>query len=182
MNRTAKAVTIVVALVLALVMSVAVYAAEDERPDEGPGIVSRMEVLKSLPCFQCHSLDAFTAGPGAGKFSHEMHISMSGLHCNQCHNIKGHETPTLKGDACGQCHSTDKMTYPGGGMGEVIFNHSGHAAMFSCGQCHAEIFKMKKGGVEMTMTPMYKGEYCGTCHNGQMAFKAQDCTRCHKTG
>jgi c(7)-type cytochrome triheme protein len=181
MNRTAtKAVIVVAALAAVLVTSVVVRASEAEKAGE-PRVMSRAEVLKSLPCFECHSLDAFMAQPGEGVFSHEMHTMMSGLHCNQCHNIKGHEVPTLKGEACGQCHSTGRMTYSGGGMGKVAFDHAAHGSMFSCGQCHDGTFKMKQGGVKMTMTAMYQGKLCGSCHNGQMAFSSQDCARCHRS-
>lgn len=181
MNRTTKAASMAAVLALVLLTAAAVYATEAGKAGEAPVIRSRTEVLKSLPCFECHSLDAFMAQPGEGVFSHEMHGMMSGLHCNQCHNIRGHELPTLKGEACAQCHSTDKMTYSGGGMGKVTFNHSMHGQMFSCRECHADTFKMKQGGVKMTMTPMYQGKYCGSCHNGQMAFSSQDCMKCHKS-
>ena len=134
-------------------MAVAVHATEAKRAEEEP-LKTRQEVLATLPCFECHSVDRFMAEPEAGVFSHSMHGMMSGLHCNQCHDIKGHDTPTLKGGSCGQCHSTETITYSGGGMGKVAFGHAAHTAMFSCQHCHPGPFKMKKGGVRMTMAPM----------------------------
>jgi c(7)-type cytochrome triheme protein len=181
MNRTRLFAAVLAALAaLFLTTAAAVYATEAEHAGEEP-VKSREEVLSTLPCFGCHSLEKFLSQPGEG-FSHEMHGMMSGLHCNQCHEIKGHEMPTLKGAACGGCHSTGKITYAGGGMGKVAFNHEAHGSMFSCMQCHPDNFKMKKGGVKMTMTPMYKGKLCGSCHNGQMAFASQECTKCHRMG
>jgi c(7)-type cytochrome triheme protein len=179
MNRTRPGAAVLAALaVLFLTTAASVYATEAERVGEET-VKSREEVLSTLPCFKCHSVEKFLSQSGEG-FSHEMHRMMSGLHCNQCHEIKGHEMPNLKGEACGGCHSTGTITYSGGGMGQVAFDHAAHGSMFSCMQCHPDAFRMKKGGVKMMMSPMYKGKLCGTCHNGQMAFASQDCTKCHK--
>ncbi len=101
MNRTKLAVAALAALFI--LTAAGVYATEAERAEEEP-VKSRAEVLETLPCFKCHSLEKFLSQPGEG-FSHEMHGMMSGLHCNQCHVIKGHEMPDLKGEACGGCHS-----------------------------------------------------------------------------
>jgi c(7)-type cytochrome triheme protein len=30
------------------------------------------------------------------------------------------------------------------------------------------------------MDEIFKGEFCGKCHNGKMAFAATDCGKCHK--
>jgi c(7)-type cytochrome triheme protein len=41
---------------------------------------------------------------------------------------------------------------------------------------------MKKG-MKITMADMNAGKNCGTCHNGEKAFKsseAADCAKCHK--
>jgi c(7)-type cytochrome triheme protein len=185
MNRTRLVTAVLVALAALLLMAAGtVYATgggkASEAEEEAP-VMSREEGLKTLPCFKCHSPEKFLSQSGEG-FSHEMHGMMTGLHCNQCHEIKGHEMPNLKGAACGGCHSLGKMTYAGGGMGKVAFNHEAHGAMFSCNQCHPDTFRMKRGGVKMTMTPMYKGKLCGVCHNGQMAFASQACSKCHNMG
>jgi len=159
-------------------------------------------------CNSCHNLSNFTF-PGAGMpvaFSHQSHAKRES--CSACHpglfNTKrGASKITMemmyKGDSCGKCHdgkkafaSTDctkchKMTafkkelsYPSGGLSPAIFSHETHTAMFECNNCHTALFKFKKGGSGMKMDDLYQGEFCGSCHNGEMAFGATECQNCHK--
>jgi c(7)-type cytochrome triheme protein len=68
--------------------------------------------------------------------------------------------------------------------GKVVFDGKVHADKgLKCNECHTKIFKMKKGSAEMTMAEINAGKFCGECHNGEKAFKADDaanCGRCHK--
>jgi c(7)-type cytochrome triheme protein len=68
--------------------------------------------------------------------------------------------------------------------GKVIFDGKVHAEHgLKCGDCHTKIFKMKKGAEAMTMKDINSGKFCGECHNGTRAFKADDaanCGKCHK--
>ncbi len=178
MSKARQTTLLLAVLALALcaaVVSTAVAAEKDEP------VKSREEVLKTLPCFECHSLKKYVSPPSPGVFSHELH-GMFDLHCNSCHEISGHEMPMLKGAACASCHSMSVFEYTGGGMGKVKFNHESHGAMFSCSKCHPDVFPMKRGGAKMTMDAMYKGKSCGSCHNGRMAFASQDCMKCHRMG
>ena len=76
------------------------------------------------------------------------------------------------------------LEFNGGPMGTVHFSGKVHAdAGLKCNACHTKIFKMKKGGDKITMAAINKGQFCGTCHNGEKAFKAndpKDCKKCHK--
>lgn len=76
------------------------------------------------------------------------------------------------------------VEFNGGAMGKVVFDGKSHAAKgLKCTDCHTKIFPMKKGGVKMTMADINAGKFCGTCHNGTKAFKANDpanCSKCHK--
>jgi c(7)-type cytochrome triheme protein len=76
------------------------------------------------------------------------------------------------------------VEYAGGPMGKVTFDGKAHADKGAkCNDCHTKIFKMKKGSTKITMATMNKGENCGTCHNGDKAFKSSDpknCKTCHK--
>ena len=68
--------------------------------------------------------------------------------------------------------------------GTVVFSGSTHAdAGLKCKDCHPKIFKKKKhGATKMTMAELDKGEYCGTCHNGEIAFSTTskaNCKKCH---
>jgi len=64
----------------------------------------------------------------------------------------------------------------------AIFPHWVHRARFRCYVCHPAIFKMELGSSEITMDKIRKGEFCGACHNGRVAFAVefQSCDRCHR--
>jgi c(7)-type cytochrome triheme protein len=181
MNKAGRISRLFVALAVAMCVLAASAALASEQAEEAEPVKPREEVLQSLPCFECHSLQKYMSAPALGVFSHELH-GMFDLHCNACHDIAGHEMPRLKSEACGSCHSMSVFEYTGGGMGKVKFNHEAHGAMFSCGKCHPDAFPMKRGGAKMKMNPMYEGKSCGFCHDGQMAFASRDCMRCHGTG
>ena len=68
----------------------------------------------------------------------------------------------------------------------VIFSHKVHAEDkgLSCDMCHSGLFdavalKVQKKS-DFNMESLYKGKYCGACHNGQIAFASNtQCARCH---
>ncbi len=64
-------------------------------------------------------------------------------------------------------------------MPPVIFPHWFHRIRFKCKVCHEDIFVMKAGANEVTMIKIIKGEYCGKCHNGRIAWAPLYCDRCH---
>jgi len=73
------------------------------------------------------------------------------------------------------------VEFEGGGAGKVVFDGKKHAdAGLKCNDCHTAIFPMKKGAVKITMADINAGKACGTCHNGEKAFKASECAKCHK--
>lgn len=73
------------------------------------------------------------------------------------------------------------VEFEGGKLGKVVFDGKVHAdAGNKCNNCHTAIFPMKKGGVKITMADINAGKFCGTCHNGEKAFKATECAKCHK--
>ena len=68
----------------------------------------------------------------------------------------------------------------------VLFSHSYHVETLKlgCESCHSGTFEMaaltaqKKG--DFTMESLSKGKYCGSCHNGRMAFSSDThCAICH---
>lgn len=68
----------------------------------------------------------------------------------------------------------------------VLFSHTSHvgAAELECDTCHDDIFDMESLLVQenddFTMEALYEGKYCGTCHDGSMAFASNtQCARCH---
>jgi hypothetical protein len=38
---------------------------------------------------------------------------------------------------------------------------------------------MKAGANEVTMAKIIEGQYCGACHNGEIAWSIENCDICH---
>ncbi len=64
-------------------------------------------------------------------------------------------------------------------MTDAVFPHKAHNKWLSCDLCHPKIFAMKAGGTDFTMAEIWKGEFCGRCHD-KVAFPTRHCYRCHK--
>ncbi|WP_211097278.1 c(7)-type cytochrome triheme domain-containing protein [Herbaspirillum sp. ST 5-3] len=68
----------------------------------------------------------------------------------------------------------------GAGMRPAIFPHWFHRIRFRCKVCHADLgFKFKAGGNEINMVKIIDGQYCGACHNGNIAWSVENCNLCH---
>jgi c(7)-type cytochrome triheme protein len=65
-----------------------------------------------------------------------------------------------------------------GAMPNVVFPHLPHTYWLDCGNCHPNIFVMKKGANPISMVKIVNGEFCGRCH-GRVAFPISNCSRCH---
>jgi len=66
------------------------------------------------------------------------------------------------------------------GMRPAIFPHWFHRIRFRCKVCHADLgFKFKAGGNEINMVKIIDGQYCGACHNGELAWSVENCNLCH---
>src|SRR3990172_8049979 len=68
----------------------------------------------------------------------------------------------------------------------VLFSHKLHVEErgLGCDRCHTKLFEMQALAAQersdFTMSSLYKGKYCGACHNGTMAFASNtQCARCH---
>lgn len=75
----------------------------------------------------------------------------------------------------------------------VVFKHWIHRARYTCRVCHVDIgFAMEAGGSDIREEDNKNGLYCGSCHNGKVAFAAsgrerlvtevKNCDRCHSYG
>ncbi|HTP42470.1 MAG TPA: cytochrome c3 family protein [Nitrospiria bacterium] len=64
-------------------------------------------------------------------------------------------------------------------MPPVVFPHWFHRIRFKCKVCHDDIFQMRAGADHVTMIEIIKGNYCGRCHNGRIAWAPLYCDRCH---
>jgi len=66
------------------------------------------------------------------------------------------------------------------GMRPAVFPHWFHRIRFRCKVCHADLgFKFQAGGNDITMLKIIDGEYCGACHNGDIAWSVENCNICH---
>jgi len=66
------------------------------------------------------------------------------------------------------------------GMRPVIFPHWFHRVRFRCKVCHSELgFEMKVGSNDISMVKIMDGQYCGMCHNGEIAWNIDQCDLCH---
>jgi c(7)-type cytochrome triheme protein len=66
------------------------------------------------------------------------------------------------------------------GIRPVIFPHWFHRVRYTCKTCHSDIgFPFKAGGSGVNMLTIINGEYCGACHNAQIAWSVENCDLCH---
>jgi len=79
------------------------------------------------------------------------------------------------------------------GIAAVSFPHWVHRAKYTCRVCHVDVgFAMVTGETGITEEDNRNGLYCGTCHNGEIAFGweargndgevVKNCERCHSVG
>ena len=64
----------------------------------------------------------------------------------------------------------------------VVFSHWRHRTRYTCRVCHLELdFQFKRNATPITEEANRKGQYCGACHNGVIAFGQTEanCARCH---
>ena len=68
----------------------------------------------------------------------------------------------------------------------VVFSHDAHVnkAGLDCESCHDDIFQMEALAAQQepdfNMMSLGQGRYCGSCHDGEMAFDANSrCASCH---
>ena len=68
----------------------------------------------------------------------------------------------------------------------VVFSHEKHVQGkgLKCSGCHYSYFPMSQGAsMQMDMSKINKGDFCGKCHNGVKSFDVKvpgNCVRCHK--
>jgi c(7)-type cytochrome triheme protein len=61
----------------------------------------------------------------------------------------------------------------------AFFPHSVHIKLLDCGNCHPDIFLIKKKGTQhFEMEYILEKKFCGVCHL-TVAFPLNDCNRCH---
>ena len=63
-------------------------------------------------------------------------------------------------------------------MAPVAFSHRIHTQWLDCSNCHDQIFQQKKAAHDINMDKIFRGQYCGVCHN-KVAFTTYICEKCH---
>ena len=66
------------------------------------------------------------------------------------------------------------------GIRPVVFPHWFHRMRFRCKVCHSDLgFKFAAGGNDINMLKIIDGQFCGACHNGNIAWAVENCELCH---
>lgn len=66
------------------------------------------------------------------------------------------------------------------GMRPVVFPHWFHRVRYRCKVCHGDLgFQFKAGGNQINMLQIIDGQFCGACHNGEIAWNVENCNLCH---
>lgn len=167
---------IILVIMLSLTLGCSPRAGKEKITEKPERIVTVDEVYGDLPCFKCHSFQNFIS-PKRGTFPHPIHRD-KGYHCNQCHSFKAHSFMKTNTNLCNDCHNLKVVGFSYTEM-PSRFDHDKHASV-GCKECHPNLFPMKKGITRISMDAIYKGSYCGACHNGKKAFSSSECSRCHE--
>ena len=64
-------------------------------------------------------------------------------------------------------------------MPHVRFPHNSHTEWLACSNCHDSLFIPKAGANPITMEKIFRGEYCGACHDRVAFVTHSSCERCH---
>jgi c(7)-type cytochrome triheme protein len=77
------------------------------------------------------------------------------------------------------------LTFAAQGAKPVFFSHAKHVdgKKYKCSACHYAVFQMAKDSYKMDMSKINKGQFCGSCHNGDRSFDVSDkasCSKCHQ--
>lgn len=64
-------------------------------------------------------------------------------------------------------------------MPNVRFPHSSHTMWLDCSNCHPYPFQAKAGSTTIQMADIFRGQYCGMCHDRVAFITFFACTRCH---
>ncbi len=62
----------------------------------------------------------------------------------------------------------------------VVFPHWFHRIRYTCKACHSDLgIKFKAGTSQINMVKIMDGQYCGACHDGNIAWSTESCDLCH---
>lgn len=61
----------------------------------------------------------------------------------------------------------------------VKFPHRSHTEWLACSNCHPDPFQAKAGSSEIRMANIFRGQFCGKCHDRVAFITFFSCQRCH---
>lgn len=61
----------------------------------------------------------------------------------------------------------------------VKFPHRSHTEWLACANCHPDPFPAKAGASEIRMANIFRGQFCGKCHDRVAFVTFYSCDRCH---
>ncbi len=64
-------------------------------------------------------------------------------------------------------------------MPNVRFPHSSHTMWLDCSNCHPKPFEARAGSTKIAMADIFRGQYCGMCHDRVAFITFFACQRCH---
>jgi c(7)-type cytochrome triheme protein len=64
-------------------------------------------------------------------------------------------------------------------MPAVRFPHLAHTQHLACSNCHPAPFRAEKGANGIQMSDIFRGKYCGMCHDRVAFVTFYSCDRCH---
>lgn len=64
-------------------------------------------------------------------------------------------------------------------MPHVLFPHRSHTLWLDCSNCHPRPFEARAGAHAITMSDIFRGRYCGICHDRVAFVTYFSCERCH---
>jgi len=64
-------------------------------------------------------------------------------------------------------------------MPHVLFPHLSHTLWLDCSNCHPNPFVPQVGANTISMSDIFRGKYCGMCHDRVAFITFFSCERCH---
>lgn len=64
-------------------------------------------------------------------------------------------------------------------MPNVKFPHNSHTQWLDCSNCHPQPFEPRAGAARIAMSDIFRGKYCGMCHDRVAFITFFSCQRCH---
>ena len=61
----------------------------------------------------------------------------------------------------------------------VRFPHKSHTLWLACSNCHPAPFKAQAGSTAIRMADIFRGQFCGMCHDRVAFITFYSCQRCH---